>query len=391
MLTFPSILAAAVETAAAPPAATAAAGASVNLYLVLLIMAAALIFDFLNGFHDAANSIATVVSTRVLSPGQAVIWAAFFNFIAAFLFGTGVAKVVSDGYVQKQYIDVYVVFGGLLGAITWNIITWLLGLPTSSSHAIISGVAGAAIAKGGFQVLFFASWTKGWAPTIAFLFLSPLIGFILGTFNMIVVSWICRFTTPSRVDKTFRRLQLVSAGVYSLGHGGNDAQKTMGILVMLLTAAGFTQRTTDAPDSAWNILNIFDGVWRWCGMNAPPHNIAWWIILSCHAAIALGTLFGGWRIVKTMGTAITRLKPVGGFCAETAAATTIIGSTFLGIPISTTHAITGSILGVGSTRTFRNVRWIWGQRIVVAWILTIPCSAFIAAISYLLVNLLFHA
>jgi PiT family inorganic phosphate transporter len=389
MLISPSILAA-VETAASHAATTAAPAVRVNLGLVLLIMAAALVFDFLNGFHDAANSIATIVSTRVLSPGQAVVWAAFFNFIAAFLFGTGVAKVVSDGYVVKDAIDVYVVFGGLLGAIAWNIITWVLGLPTSSSHALIAGVAGAAIAKGGFQVLYFASWYKGWAPTIAFLFLSPLIGFLLGTFNMIVVSWICRFSTPSRVDKTFRHLQLVSAGVYSLGHGGNDAQKTMGILVMLLTTAGFSTYTADASGSAWNVLNIFDHVWHWFGMKSPSHSIAWWIILSCHAAIALGTLFGGWRIVKTMGSSITRLKPIGGFCAETAAATTIIGSTLLGIPISTTHAITGSILGVGSTRTFRNVRWIWGQRIVVAWVLTIPCSAFMAAISYLIVNYIFH-
>ena len=384
----PSILSAVVEsTSASVPVA-----ASANVYLVLLIMAAALVFDFLNGFHDCANSIATIVSTRVLSPSQAVVWAAFFNFIAAFLFGTVVAGVVASGYVKPEFIknDVYVVFGGLMGAITWNIITWLLGLPTSSSHALISGVAGAAIAKGGFQVLLFASWYKGWAPTIAFLFLSPMIGFALGTFNMHVVSWICRFVTPSRVDKTFRRLQLVSAGVYSLGHGGNDAQKTMGIIVMLLTTAGFSQYTTDAPNSAWNGLNYCDHLWHWLGMNSPLHPIAWWIILSCHAAIALGTMFGGWRIVKTMGSSITRLKPDGGFCAETAAATTIIGSTFLGIPISTTHAITGSILGVGSTRTHRAVRWIWGQRIVVAWVLTIPCSAFIAAISYLIVNFLFN-
>jgi inorganic phosphate transporter, PiT family len=366
--------------------------ATAPVYLVIVIIGAALIFDFLNGFHDAANSIATIVSTRVLSPSQAVVWAAFFNFIAAFLFGTTVAGVVAKGYVKQEFIfgDVYVVFGGLMGAIIWNIITWLLGLPTSSSHALISGIAGAAIAKGGFQVLLFESWTHGWAPTIAFLFLSPVIGFILGTFNMVVVSWICRFATPSRVDKSFRRLQLVSAGIYSLGHGGNDAQKTMGIILMLLSAAGFDQYKTDAPDSAWRILDAPDAVWRWLHLRPPEHPIAWWIILSCCAAIALGTMFGGWRIVKTMGSSITRLKPVGGFCAETAAATTIIGSTFLGIPISTTHAITGSILGVGSVRTFRAVRWIWGQRIVIAWVLTIPCSAFMAAVAYLIVNFLFH-
>jgi inorganic phosphate transporter, PiT family len=381
MLASFSILAAIAETAAAPP--------QVHFALVATIFVAALAFDFLNGFHDSANSIATVVSTRVLSPSQAVVWAAFFNFIAAFLFSTGVAKVVSEGYVLRQYVDVYVVFGGLLGAIVWNIITWLLGLPTSSSHALISGVAGAAIAKGGFQVLYIAGWNKGWIPTIAFLFLSPIIGFVLGTFNMVVVSWICRFATPSRVDKTFRRLQLFSAGVYSLGHGGNDAQKTMGIIVMLLGAAGYSQYTTDAPGSAWTALNYADHFWGYFNVHM-EHTIAWWIILTCNGAIALGTMFGGWRIVKTMGSSITRLKPVGGFCAETAAATTIIGSTFLHIPISTTHAITGSILGVGSVRTLRAVRWIWGQRIVVAWVLTIPCSAFMAAIAYLIVSYLFH-
>lgn len=386
MLILPTILAAVETTTASAPTQP-----HVNFALVVVIFISAIVFDFLNGFHDSANSIATIVSTRVLSPTQAVIWAAFFNFIAAFLFSTGVAKVVSDGYVVKDFVDVYVVFGGLLGAIIWNIITWLLGLPTSSSHALIAGVAGAAIAKGGFQVLYFHSWYKGWAPTIAFLFLSPLIGFVLGTINMIVVSWICRFTTPSRVDKTFRRLQLVSAGVYSLGHGGNDAQKTMGIIVMLLSSAGLTQYSLDAPDSLMSrIFNAPDHVWMFFHLKPPEHSIAWWIILSCCGAIAFGTMFGGWRIVKTMGSSITRLKPVGGFCAETAAATTIIGSTFLGIPISTTHAITGSILGVGSTRTFRAVRWIWGQRIVVAWVLTIPCSAFMAAIAYLIVNFIFH-
>jgi PiT family inorganic phosphate transporter len=370
-------------------AAGGAEGKKYPIALIVIILVAALAFDFLNGFHDAANSIATIVSTRVLSPTKAVVWAAFFNFIAAFLFGTGVAKVISDGYVMKDIVDPYVVFGGLLGAILWNIITWLMGLPTSSSHGLIAGIAGAAVVKGGFQVLSFTSWTKGWAPTIAFLFLSPLIGFVLGTLNMVAVHWICRFSSPSRVDHTFRRLQLVSAGIYSLGHGGNDAQKTMGIIVMLLSAAGFEQYTTDASNSAWNVLNFPDRIWGMFNVKL-EHNIAWWIILACHAAIALGTMFGGWRIVKTMGASITRLKPVGGFCAETAAATTIIGSTFLHIPISTTHAITGSILGVGSVRTFRAVRWIWGQRIVVAWILTIPCSAFMAAVAYLVVNYLFN-
>jgi inorganic phosphate transporter, PiT family len=384
MLMVPTILAAAATATGAGHAQ-----AHVHIGLVVLIFAAAIVFDFLNGFHDSANSIATIVSTRVLSPTQAVVWAACFNFMAAFLFSTGVAKVISEGYVVTDFVDVYVVFGGLLGAIIWNIITWLLGLPTSSSHALIAGVAGAAIAKGGFQVLYFHSWTKGWAPTIAFLFLSPLIGFVLGTLNMVLVSWICRFATPSRVDKTFRWLQLVSAGVYSLGHGGNDAQKTMGIIVMLLNAANLHEYTVDKEGSFWNLFNAPDYVWRFLHLKPPEHSIAWWIILSCCGAIAMGTMFGGWRIVKTMGSSITRLKPVGGFCAETAAATTIIGSTFLHIPISTTHAITGSILGVGSVRTLRAVRWIWGQRIVVAWILTIPCSAFMAAVAYLIVRVVF--
>ena len=346
------------------------------LTLTIVIILVALVFDFLNGFHDAANSIATIVSTRVLSPMQAVIWAAFFNFIAAFLIGTGVAHTVAEEYVRADFIDVYVVLGGLVGAIIWNIITWLLGLPTSSSHALISGVAGAAIAKGGFQVLYFHSWTKGWAPTIAFLFLSPLIGFFLGGINMVVVSWLFRRSTPSRVDKLFRRLQLVSAGVYSLGHGGNDAQKTMGIIVMLLAAAGYAHAGQADPSSPLNAMNF----------SGQEHHIAWWIILTCQTAIALGTCFGGWRIVKTMGSGITRLQPVGGFCAETAAATTIIVASKLGIPISTTHAITGSILGVGTTRGVRAVRWIWGQRIVTAWVLTIPCSAFMAAVAYFLVH-----
>jgi inorganic phosphate transporter, PiT family len=382
MLILPTILAAA--EAAGPPAGQA----NVHIGLVIVIFAAAIIFDFLNGFHDSANSIATVVSTRVLSPTQAVAWAAFFNFLAAFLFSTGVATVISDSYVSKSFVDVYVVFGGLLGAILWNIITWLLGLPTSSSHALIAGIAGAAIAKGGFQVLLFESWTQGWAPTIAFLFLSPLIGFSLGMLNMVLVSWIWRFATPSRVDKTFRRLQLLSAGVCSLGHGGNDAQKTMGIVVMLLNAANLHDYTVDQEGSSWAVFNVSDHLWRFLHLKPPEHNIAWWIILSCCGAIALGTLFGGWRIVKTMGSSITRLTPTGGFSSGMAAATTIIGSTFLHIPISTTHAITGSILGVGSVRTPRAVRWIWGQRIVVTWILTIPCSAFMAAIAYLVVRLL---
>ncbi|MCC7146810.1 MAG: inorganic phosphate transporter [Phycisphaeraceae bacterium] len=336
------------------------------LYVVLFVIAAALVFDFLNGFHDAANSIATIVSTRVLTPGQAVVWAAFFNFVAAFVFGTGVAKTIASGLVKPDYIDIYVVFAGLSGAIIWNIITWWLALPTSSSHALVSGVAGAAIAKGGFVVL--NVW--GWVPLLAFIVLSPLVGFLLGGLTMIVVSWIFHRSSPHRVDSLFRRLQLVSASIYSLGHGGNDAQKTMGIIVMLLVAA---------DKSAWAMDNFH--------MFGQKHSIALWIILSCHAAIALGTMCGGWRIVKTMGSSITRLQPVGGFCAETAAAATIIGATFGHVPISTTHAITGAILGVGTTRGVRSVRWIWGQRIILAWILTLPCAAFIAAVTYGLVRL----
>ncbi|MEA2709226.1 MAG: inorganic phosphate transporter, PiT family [Phycisphaerales bacterium] len=347
------------------------------LFLILLIIFAALVFDFLNGFHDAANSIATVVSTRVLSPSQAVIWAAFFNFVAAFLFGTKVAGTIGKGLVHTEAVDIYVVFGGLMGAIIWNVITWLLALPTSSSHALVSGIAGASIAKSGFGAIIVG---KAWGLLLLFIVLSPLIGFILGAGIMIAVSWIFRRQRPDRMDKSFRRLQLVSAAIYSLAHGGNDAQKTMGIIVLLLSvpSLGLAHWTQPDPNSWANSLNIF----------GHDHNVAWWIILTCHAAIALGTMFGGWRIVKTMGSGITRLSPVGGFCAETAAAMTIIAATRLGIPISTTHAITGSILGVGTTRGVRSVRWIWGQRIVLAWILTIPCSAFMAAIAYLLIRVL---
>ena len=335
------------------------------LSLILIIIVVALVFDFLNGFHDAANSIATIVSTRVLTPTMAVIWAAFFNFIAAFFFGTKVATTIAEKLVDPHVVDVYVVFGGLMGAITWNIITWLLALPTSSSHALMSGIAGAGIAKGGLGVILWGGWT----PLLLFIVLSPTIGFLLGALNMILVSWIFRRSTPYKVDTLFRRLQLLSAGIFSLGHGGNDAQKTMGIIVLLLVAGHHPQWALAHHQILWH-----------------KHEIALWIILSCNAAIGLGTMFGGWRIVKTMGSGITRLQPVGGFCAELSAAVTIIGSTFGGIPISTTHAITGAILGVGTTRGVRSVRWIWGQRIVLAWILTLPCSAFIAGISYFLIH-----
>lgn len=338
------------------------------LFLILFIIAVALVFDFLNGFHDAANSIATVVSTRVLSPTQAVIWAALFNFAAAFFFGTKVAHTIAGDLLRlhpRDTSEVYVVFAGLVGAIAWNVITWLLRLPTSSSHALVSGLAGAGIGKYGLAVLI---W-KGWVPLLAFIVLSPLCGFLLGALNMIIVAWVFRKSTPHKVDTLFRRLQLLSAAVFSLGHGGNDAQKTMGIIVILLLVSGHSEWALGHHQILWH-----------------KHEIALWIILVCNAAIALGTMFGGWRIVKTMGSGITRLQPVGGFCAELSAATTIIGVTFGGIPISTTHAITGAILGVGTTRGVRSVRWIWGQRIVTAWILTLPCSAFVAAVVYLLVH-----
>ncbi len=351
-----------------PLAATPIPGPT-SLWLIVTIIIVALVFDFLNGFHDAANSIATVVSTRVLSPTQAVFWAAFFNFAAAFVFGTGVAKMISSGLVEPNSVDVFVVFGGLMGAIVWNIITWLLALPTSSSHALVSGIGGAAVAKAGLRAIIIG---KGWGLILLFLFLSPMIGFLLGAINMTATAWIFRRSTPHRIDSLFRRLQLVSAGVYSLGHGGNDAQKTMGIIVLLLTAGGHT---------SWTTYGQVHMPWI-------HHEYGMPIILSCQLAIALGTAFGGWRIVKTMGSGITRLQPVGGFCAELSAATTIIGATFGHVPISTTHAITGAILGVGTTRGVRSVRWIWGQRIVMAWILTVPCAAFMAAIGYFAIHFL---
>ena len=351
-------------------AAGQAAGKSTGfIALVLFIVAVALLFDFLNGFHDAANSIATVVSTRVLSPTQAVAWAAFFNFVAAFVFGTGVAKTIGTGMINPAAVDVYVVLAGLIGACIWNIITWILALPTSSSHALIAGYGGAAVAKGGFGVLV----AGGWWPTLLWIFLAPTIGLIFGVGLMVAVSWIFRNFTPFKVDKLFRHLQLVSAGIYSLAHGGNDAQKTMGIIVALLAAAGMSEW------SSW-------GVVRDIHLFGDSGTIGLPIILSCHAAISLGTMCGGWRIVKTMGSGITRLQPVGGFCAETAAATTIIFATFNHIPLSTTHAITGAIMGVGATKSVRSVRWIWGQRILTAWVLTIPCAAFVAAITYLIIH-----
>ncbi len=322
------------------------------LWVVALLVCLAIIFDFMNGFHDAANSIATVVSTGVLKPGQAVLFAAFFNFIAIFIFHLSVAATVGKGIVQPGIVDTHVVFGALLGAITWNVVTWYYGIPSSSSHALIGGIVGAVVAKSGAGALV----SGGVFKTVAFIFVSPVLGFLLGSIMMVVVAWVCRRATPSKVDRWFRRLQLVSAGAYSLGHGGNDAQKTIGIIWMLLIATGYASATDSSPPL--------------------------WSIVCCYVAIAMGTMFGGWRIVKTMGQRITKLKPVGGFCAETGGALTLFLATGLGIPVSTTHTITGAIVGVGSTQRASAVRWGVAGNIVWAWIFTIPASAFVAAIAY---------
>ena len=324
----------------------------VSLWVVVLLVVLAILFDFMNGFHDAANSIATVVSTGVLKPGQAVVFAAFFNLVAIFVFHLSVAATVGKGIAQPSVIDVHVVFGALIGAISWNFVTWYYGIPSSSSHALIGGIVGAVIAKAGSSALV----ASGIWKTVVFIFVSPLLGFLLGSFMMILVAWVFRRSTPSRVDRWFRRLQLVSAGAYSLGHGGNDAQKTIGIIWMLLIATGYA--------------NVNDA-------NPPT-----WTIVCCYTAIALGTMSGGWRIVKTMGQRITKLKPVGGFCAETGGALTLFLATALGVPVSTTHTITGAIVGVGATQRASAVRWGVAGNIVWAWILTIPASAFIAAIAY---------
>jgi inorganic phosphate transporter, PiT family len=333
-----------------------------TLHMVFLLIGLALVFDIFNGFHDAANSVATVVTTRVLTPVQAVFWAAFFNFAAAFIFGTGVAKTISDKLIDPKVVDLYVIFGGLFGAIIWDIITWLMALPTSSSHAIISAYAGGAIAKAGFGSLLL----KGWAPVVTFLIASPIIGLILGYLFMIVASWISFKRERHKAERTFSHLQLISAGAYSLGHGTNDAQKTMGIIAALLVANG---------KKDWTV-----GHFHALGGKS---ELAMWIILSCHAAMAMGTMLGGWRIVKTMGSRITpHLKPIGGFSAELAAATTIGLATLAAVPISTTHAIGGAVSGVGATRGWHAVRWIWGKRIIYAWVLTFPGAAIIGAIGY---------
>ena len=339
----------------------------VVLYVVCIV-AVALVFDFINGFHDSANSIATVVSTRVLSPGKAVFWAAFFNFVAAFAVGTAVAKAIGKGLIDITIVDPNVILGGLLGAIIWDLVTWYLGLPSSSSHALLGGYAGAAIAKAGFGALILS----GWVLPVLFIVISPLLGMLIALSLTVGLSWLLQRAPPGPVDRVFRRLQLVSAALYSLSHGANDAQKTMGIIVSLLvsTQGSFVNQT------GW-LSNLY--------LPSADH-IPLWIVLSAHTAIALGTAAGGWRIVKTMGTRITRLRPFGGFCAETAGGITVLLASNLGVPVSTTHTITGAIVGVGAAQRLSAVRWGVAQRIVWAWILTMPMSAAIAALAYLLLT-----
>ena len=325
---------------------------TISIYVLGMLVLLALVFDFMNGFHDSANAIATVVSTGVLKPQSAVAMAAFFNFIAIFVVSMKVAQTIGKGTIDPAVVDHYVIFGALVGAIVWNIITWYYGIPSSSSHALIGGLVGAAVAKSGTGALI----AGGLMKTVAFIVVAPLLGFVLGATIMLMVSWIFVKSTPRKVDVWFRRLQLVSAAGYSLGHGGNDAQKTMGIIWMLLIAAGVTNPTDAYPPT--------------------------WVIISCYAAISFGTLFGGWRIVKTMGQKITKLKPVGGFCAETGGAMTLLMASFFGIPVSTTHTITGAIVGVGASQKASAVRWGVAGSIVWAWIFTIPASAFMAAIAW---------
>ena len=328
------------------------ASSQAALWVVILLVALAFAFDFMNGFHDAANSIATVVSTGVLKPSTAVAFAAFFNLLALGVFHLSVAATVGKGIVDSGVVDIYVVFGALIGAIAWNFLTWYYGIPSSSSHALIGGIVGAVMAKSGAGSLVAAGIWK----TVLFIFVSPLLGFALGSLMTVIVSRLFRRATPSRIDRWFRRLQLVSAGAYSLGHGGNDAQKTIGIIWMLLIATGNLAATAASPPA--------------------------WVVISCYLAIGLGTMFGGWRIVKTMGQKITKLRPVGGFCAETGGAITLFLATALGIPVSTTHTITGAIVGVGSVQKVSAVRWGVAGNIVWAWIFTIPASAFVAAVFY---------
>jgi PiT family inorganic phosphate transporter len=324
---------------------------NISIYVLGFLIILALLFDFMNGFLDAANAIATVVSTGVLKPSQAVAMAAFFNVLAIAVFQLKVATTVGKDTIDPMVVDHYVVFGALVGAITWNFITWFYGIPSSSSHALIGGLVGAAVAKAGTGALISAGLIK----TVVFIVLSPLLGFFFGSLMMLVVAWVFVRSTPQRIDKWFRRMQLISASMYSLGHGGNDAQKTMGIIWMLLIASGAAAASDPLPT---------------------------WVIVSCYLAIGMGTLFGGWRIVKTMGQKITKLKPMGGFCAETGGAITLFMATFLGIPVSTTHTITGAIMGVGSSRKISAVRWGIAGNIVWAWIFTIPASAFMAAVAW---------
>jgi PiT family inorganic phosphate transporter len=324
----------------------------ISIWALGALVFLALVFDFMNGFHDAANAIATVVSTGVLKPQTAVMMAAFFNFIAIFVVGLKVATTIGKGTIEPSVIDHYVIFGALIGAIVWNVITWYYGIPSSSSHALIGGLVGAAVAKSGTGALI----SGGLIKTVVFIVVAPLLGFVLGSLIMLIVSWVFVKSTPRKVDGWFRRLQLLSAAGYSLGHGGNDAQKTMGIIWMLLIASGHVA----------------------AGDSAPPV----WVIVACYGAISFGTLFGGWRIVKTMGQKITKLKPVGGFCAETGGAITLLMASFWGVPVSTTHTITGAIVGVGSAQKMSAVRWGVAGNIVWAWIFTIPASAFVAAVAW---------
>jgi inorganic phosphate transporter, PiT family len=327
------------------------------LELVIIVVFVALVFDFLNGFHDSANSIATIVSTRVLSPSVAVVWAAFFNFIAAFFFDVHVARTIGSGLVNVEAVDIYIIASGLMGAIIWNLLTWYFGLPVSSSHALVGGYGGAAVFKVGFGSLILSGWVK----IIMFIFIAPVLGFILGFINMWITTWVVRKKKPRKVDSSFRKLQLLSAAFYSFGHGTNDAQKTMGIIVGLLVSAKY--------------LDHF--------------YVPYYVIIMCYAAISLGTLLGGWRIVKTMGMKITELRPIGGFCAEFAGATTLIGTAMFGIPVSTTHTITGAIVGVGSMKRLSAVRWGVAGKIVWAWILTIPLSFLCGGVVYYMIKLIF--
>ena len=333
-------------------------GMEISLGVVILLVALALAFDFMNGFHDAANSIATIVSTGVLRPQHAVLWAAFFNFLAVFIFHLKVATTIGKGTIDPSIVDQYVLFGALMGAISWNIITWYFGIPSSSSHALIGGLVGAALVKAGPSALVAAGLFK----TIAFIVVAPLLGFVLGSIMMLAVSWLFFRATPGHVDKWFRRLQLVSAGLYSLGHGGNDAQKTIGIIWLILISAGLSTTEQGVPN---------------------------WVIAACYCTIAAGTMFGGWRIVKTMGQRLTKLKPVGGFCAESGGAITLFVASAMGVPVSTTHTITGAIVGVGASRRFSSVRWGVAGGIVWAWVLTIPASASISALAWYIGQKLF--